>query len=47
LKDRFKPIYYAILKQLDHPDFLRIGDEIRQTVDEILKKAEQMAIDYA
>lgn len=47
LKDRFKPIYYAILKDLDHPDFLRIGDELRQTVDEILARAKQMAIDYA
>jgi len=47
LKDRFKPIYYAVLNQLGHPDFLRIGDELRQTVDEILERAKQMAIDYA
>jgi TPR repeat protein len=45
-KDRYKPIWYAILKKLDHPDFLRIGDELSQTVEEILAAAEQMAIDY-
>ncbi len=42
-KDRFKPIWYAILKKLDHPDFLRMGDELKQTVEEILAKAEQLA----
>jgi TPR repeat protein len=47
LKDRFKPIWYAILKKLDHPDFLRMGEELAQTVDEILAKAEQMAVEYA
>jgi len=47
LKDRFKPIYYAVLKKLDHPDFLRMGEELRETVDEILVKADQMAIYYA
>ena len=45
-KDRFKPIWYAILKKLDHPDFLRMGDELSQTVEEVLAKAEQLAIDY-
>jgi len=45
-KDRFKPVWYAILKKLDHPDFLRMGDELRQTVDEILVKAEQLAEEY-
>ncbi|MBL7827451.1 MAG: SEL1-like repeat protein [Saprospiraceae bacterium] len=47
LKDRFKPIWYAILKKLDHPDFLRMGDELTQTVDEILAKAQQFEKDYA
>ena len=45
-KDRFKPIWYAILKKLDHPDFLRMGDELSQTVEEVLAKADQMSIDY-
>jgi DNA-binding transcriptional regulator GbsR (MarR family) len=43
LKDRFKPIYYAVLKKLDHPDYLRMGDELRQTVDEILNAAQHLA----
>ena len=47
LKDRFKPIYYAIFKTLDHPDVLRMGEELEQTVEEILAKAKQMALDYA
>jgi DNA polymerase III delta prime subunit len=47
LKDRFKPIWYAILKQLDHPDFLRMGEDLAQTVEEVLTKAKQMAVDYA
>ena len=47
LKDRFKPIYYAILKKLDHPDFLRMGEELAQTVDEILARAKEMAVAYA
>lgn len=47
LKDRFKPVYYAALKQLDHPDFLRMGEELAQTVDEVLAQARQMAVDYA
>lgn len=42
LKDRFKPVWYAILKQLDHPDFLRMGDELTQTVEEILAKAREL-----
>ena len=46
-KDRFKPIWYAILKKLDHPDFLRMGDELSLTVEEVLARAEQLAIDYA
>jgi nucleoside-triphosphatase THEP1 len=47
LKDRFKPIYYAALKVLDHPDFLRMGDELRQTVDEVIEKSKKMALKYA
>lgn len=47
LKDRFKPIYYAVLKSMDHPDYLRMGEELVQTIDEILARAAQMAVDYA
>lgn len=47
LKDRFKPLWYAVLKQLDHPDFLRMGEELAQTVEEILAKAREMAVAYS
>lgn len=47
LKERFKPVYYALLKHLDHPDFLRMGNELSQTVEEILAKVQQMSVDYA
>ncbi|MBK6901427.1 MAG: hypothetical protein IPH04_01070 [Saprospirales bacterium] len=47
LKDKFKPIYYALLKKLEHPDFLRMGEELAQTVEEILARAEKMAVEYA
>lgn len=47
LKDRFKPIWYALLKRRDDPEYLRMGEELRETVEEILAKADQMAVDYA
>lgn len=33
--------------ELNHPDFLRIGEELTPTVEEILARAVQMAVDYA
>lgn len=50
LKDRFKPLYYATLHFLqdEHPtDYLRMGPELRETVDDLLAEVAQMAIDYA
>lgn len=50
LKDRFKPLYYATLYFLrdEHPtDYLRMGPELRETVDDVLAEVVQMAIDYA
>lgn len=50
LKDRFKPLYYATLHFLqdEHPtDYLRMGPELRETVDDVLAEVAQMAIDYA
>lgn len=49
-KDRFKPIYYALMYYLqdEYPlEYLRMGPELKETVDEVRAKAEQMAIDYA
>lgn len=48
-KDRFKPIYYALMyyMQDEYPhEYLKMGKELKQTVEEIIAKIEQMAIDY-
>lgn len=50
LKDRFKPLYYATLHYLkdEYPtEYLRMGPELKETVEEIIADVEQMAIDYA
>ncbi|MBD2699415.1 ATP-binding protein [Spirosoma sp. BT702] len=50
LKDRFKPLYYATLHFLkdEYPtDYLRMGSELKETVDDVLSEVAQMAIDYA
>ena len=50
LKDRFKPLYYATLHFLqdEYPtEYLRMGPELKETVDDILAEVAQMAIDYA
>ena len=50
LKDRFKPLYYATVYFLqdEYPtDYLRMGPELKETVDDILAEVAQMAIDYA
>lgn len=50
LRDRFKPLYYATLHFLRDEystEYLRMGPELKETVDDILAEVEQMAIDYA
>lgn len=50
LKDRFKPIYYALMHFMreEYPDeILKTGPELKETVDEIIAEVKQMAIDYA
>jgi tetratricopeptide (TPR) repeat protein/nucleoside-triphosphatase THEP1 len=50
LEDRMKPIYYALLntEKEKHPNaYLRMGPELKETVQEILKKIKQMRKDYA
>ncbi|MEZ5041914.1 MAG: tetratricopeptide repeat protein [Saprospiraceae bacterium] len=50
LKDRFKPIYYALMYELQgqYPnEYLRMGEELRETVEEILKEVEAMKEKYA
>lgn len=49
-KDRYKPIWYALMYYMrdEYPnEYLRMGDELSETVEEIKEKVEQMAIDYA
>ena len=50
LKDRYKPIYYALMHFMrdKYPDeILKMGPELKETVDEVIARVEQMAIDYA
>ena len=49
-KDYLKPIWYALMYYMrdQHPnEYLKMGEELRETVEEIIAKVEQMAIDYA
>ncbi len=50
LKDRYKPLYYATLHFLRDEyaiDYLRMGPELLETVNDVLAEVEQMAKDYA
>ncbi len=50
LKDRFRPIYYALMDYMQdqYPDeHKRMGSELQETVQEIIKKVEEMALKYA
>jgi TPR repeat protein len=48
-KDQLKPIWYALMYHLQEQypnEYLRMGDELEETVGEILHKVEQMRKDY-
>ncbi|MFA6597621.1 MAG: hypothetical protein WCS69_07850 [Ignavibacteriaceae bacterium] len=48
--DKYKPIYYVTLKQLgeDYSDeFKKMPPELKETVDELIKKVEKMSKDYS
>ena len=50
VKDRFKPIWYALMffmKEQYPNEYLRMGSDLEETVQEIVQKVEQMAVDYA
>ncbi len=50
LKDQFKPIWYALMYEMqeEYPnEYLRMGEELEETVQEIIAKVEQMRVDYA
>lgn len=50
LKERIKPVYYALMYFLqdDFPnEYKKMGEELKQTVEEIIKKVKQWEKDYA
>jgi TPR repeat protein len=50
LKDRFKPIYYALMHFMkkEYPkEYRKMGGELKQTVEEVIQKVQKMAKDYA
>jgi len=50
IKEYFKPIYYAtvsLLKDERQQEYLRMGPELKGTVDEILQKVEEYRVKYA
>jgi TPR repeat protein len=50
LKDKFKPVYYALMHYMrdEYPnEYLKMGDELKETVEEIIQKIEKVRIDYA
>lgn len=50
IREKYKPIYYALMTLMrdTYPDEHRkMGPEIKQTVDEILRQIERIAIDYS
>jgi TPR repeat protein/DNA polymerase III delta prime subunit len=50
LKERFKPIYYALMHRLrdEYPkEIKKMGEELRQTVEEILAEADKMTLEYS
>ena len=49
IKNKYKPIYYALMHfmQDTYPDeYKKMGAELKQTVEEIIERVNQMAIDY-
>jgi len=47
LKERFKPLYYALLHFTDNKDFHKMPPELAEPVKDIIEKVKQMAVDYA
>jgi len=49
LKDRFKPVYYALMyfMQNEHPnEYRKMGEELKQTVEEIIEEINGLERDY-
>lgn len=49
IKDRYKPFYYALMYFMrdTYPDeYKKMGSELKETVEEIIERVNQIAIDY-
>ena len=49
LKNKLNPIYYALMHYLkdEYPnEILKMGEELKQPVEDIMKRVEEMAIEY-
>ncbi len=49
-KDRYKPIWYALMHYMreEHPmEYLKMGPELKETVEEVIAQVEEMAVKYA
>lgn len=49
LRERCKPVYYALMQRMraEFPkEYKKMGEELRQTVEEILAEADKMAQKY-
>jgi hypothetical protein len=46
LQERFKPLYYALLRLMDDPDSRKMPPELAEPVEDILKQVKQMAEEY-
>ena len=50
LKDRLRPVYYALMHYMkdEYPnEFRKMGEEIRETVEDIIKETDRLRVDYA
>ena len=47
LKERFKPLYYALLYLSDHPDYQKQPPELAKPVHDLIARVQQLAIYYA
>ncbi len=47
LKDRYKPVYYALVYlKNDKDEYMRIGEELKETVEDIVNRINIMKIEY-
>jgi hypothetical protein len=47
LKERLKPLYYALLFFLEDKDYHKLPPELSEPVNAIIERVNQMTVDYA